>query len=414
MKFSAVVISVAIAATSTSAFTAPSRVNRGSSMLFSSEMKETAPTTTTTTTTEEDVPEKDMKKFEEKVAETTKVELKAAVAAPAEPAPVAVPVVAEPVAVIANTIPDKSRILAGRYDSIPESVAIPFLKRPTKLDGTHAGDFGFDPLGLSEEFDLYAMQESEIRHARLAMLAVIGWPMSELLAPEWMLRANGCAPSVLNGFNPVSFLSVVAAFGAIGFFEYKTSLRRNIDTPFGKMHREDMEDTWKFGVAGDYGFDPLNLYSSIGDNAYARKGLREVEISHGRSAMLGITAFAAWEAITGHAITDSASIFFTPNAVLPGLYASYLAFGYFFEREESDTYIRWKMSSEGTARWENLKIGLNMNTPAIVEAGAGSAGLPDFDMITEFPEKAAAFFDGIQDKYNNLEKTYMDKVVKKD
>ena len=56
MKFSAVVISVAIAATSTSAFTAPSRVNRGSSMLFSSEMKETAPTTTTTTTTEEDVP----------------------------------------------------------------------------------------------------------------------------------------------------------------------------------------------------------------------------------------------------------------------------------------------------------------------------------------------------------------------
>ena len=145
MKFSAVVISVAIAATSTSAFTAPSRVNRGSSMLFSSEMKETAPTTTTTTTTEEDVPgtidaaelksslsssssssltlttqsspsspilEKDMKKFEEKVAETTKVELKAAVAAPAEPAPVAVPVVAEPVAVVANTIPDKSRILA--------------------------------------------------------------------------------------------------------------------------------------------------------------------------------------------------------------------------------------------------------------------------------------------------------------
>ena len=144
MKFSAVVISVAIAATSTSAFTAPSRVNRGSSMLFSSEMKETAPTTTTTTT-EEDVPgtidaaelksslsssssssptlttqsspsspilEKDMKKFEEKVAETTKVELKAAVAAPAEPAPVAVPVVAEPVAVVANTIPDKSRILA--------------------------------------------------------------------------------------------------------------------------------------------------------------------------------------------------------------------------------------------------------------------------------------------------------------
>jgi hypothetical protein len=139
MKFSAVVISVAIAATSTSAFTAPSRVNRVSSMLFSSEMKETAPTTTTTT--EEDVPgtidaaelkssssssptlttksspsspvlEKDMKKFEEKVAETTKVELKAAVAAPPKAVAAPVPVVEEPVAVVASTIPDKSRILA--------------------------------------------------------------------------------------------------------------------------------------------------------------------------------------------------------------------------------------------------------------------------------------------------------------
>jgi hypothetical protein len=34
-------------------------------------------------------------------------------------------------------------------------------------------------------------------------------------------------------------------------------------------------------------------------------------------------------------------------------------------------------------------------------------------MITEFPEKAAAFFDGLQGKYDNLEKTYMDKIVGK-
>merc|ERR1719287_422302 len=156
------------------------------------------------------------------------------------------------------------RIQPGRYADMTNSIALPFLPRPTALDGSHAGDYGFDPLGLSEKLDFYAMQEAEIRHARLAMLAVVGWPMSELLAPSWMLQ-DGCAPSVLNGVNPLSFLGIVAFLG----------------------------------VAGDYNFDPLNWYASCGDDFKGRKGLRDVEISHGRVAMLGITYFAAWEALTG-------------------------------------------------------------------------------------------------------------------
>lgn len=406
MKFSAVVISVALAATQTSAFMAPAPARSVKSVhtpLFSSETtEESAPTTTTTTT--EDAPEAEMKNFEEKVAEETAAELKVAAAA-APPAPVTAETY------VLKTI-DKSKIIPGRTSESPMSVAVPFLQRPPKLDGTQAGDFGFDPLGFTEDYDLFTMQEAELRHARLAMLAVIGWPMSELIAPSWMLQ-NGCAPSVLNGFNPVSFLAVVAAFGAVGFFEYKTALRRNDDTAFGKMHRADLADCvdGKYGVAGDYNFDPLNLYTSIGDDAYARKGLREVEISHGRSAMLGITAFAAWEAITGHPIVEN-SMFFHPNAELPALVAAYYAFGYFFERDEetAGTYYRFKMSSEGTARWENLKIGMGMNSPPSTEGN----GLPDFDAITEFPEKAGAFFEKIQSKYEGLENAYMNNVVKKD
>ena len=68
------------------------------------------------------------------------------------------------------------------------SVSVPFLKRPTNLDGTHAGDVGFDPLGLSEQFDLYTMMEAEVRHSRLAMLAVVGWPLAALLGPNFMLH----------------------------------------------------------------------------------------------------------------------------------------------------------------------------------------------------------------------------------
>ncbi|KAG7373031.1 chlorophyll A-B binding protein [Nitzschia inconspicua] len=334
------------------------------------------------------------------------------------------PVVVEeskPAAVAASSpstpapVVDKNKIQPGRFAESEYSIAIPFLKRPSKLDGTHAGDFGFDPLGLTEEWDLYTMQEAEIRHARLAMLAVVGWPLSELVAPSWMLQENGCAPSVLNGFNPLSFVAVVAAFSALGFFEYKTALRKTDDTPLGKIHHDDMSEIWKYGVAGDYSFDPLNLYESIGNDAYARKGLREVEISHGRSAMLGITGFAMWEFLTGHPIVEN-SMFFHPNALLPVLVAAYVAFGQFYEfdEESSEMFFRFKMSSEGEARMENLKMGLGIGR------GSGSndesVSIPDFDLssLSEMPEKIANAANSLKAGIDKLQDSYMDNVVQPD
>lgn len=35
-----------------------------------------------------------------------------------------------------------------------KSKALPFLESPATLDGTMTGDFGFDPLGLTENIDL--------------------------------------------------------------------------------------------------------------------------------------------------------------------------------------------------------------------------------------------------------------------
>jgi hypothetical protein len=276
------------------------------------------------------------------------------------------------------------------------------MMRPPALDGTHAGDFGFDPLGFTEDYDLYTMQEHEIRHARLAMLAVVGWPMSELLAPDWMLQ-QGCAPSVLNGFNPVSFIATLAIFGALGFFEFKTSLRRVDDKELGKTHIADMTDVWKWGVAGDYNFDPLRLYSSIGDDAYARKGLREVEISHGRMAMLGITAFAAWEAVSGHPIVEN-SMFFEPNLLLPALVAGYVAFGQIYELEKSETFLKFKVSSEGEARLENLRM-------AMPAAGSDTES-KEPSKLSEIADKAMELMKELPSKIDGLQDSYMENVVK--
>lgn len=292
----------------------------------------------------------------------------------------------------------------GRYDGTTESIALPFLPRPTALDGTHAGDYGFDPLGISEKLDLYTMQESELRHSRLAMLAVVGWPMSELLAPDWMLQ-DGCAPSVLNGVNPLSFLAIVGFLGAAGYFEMKTSLRSNIGTPMGKQHQKDMSAVWAYGVAGDYNFDPLNLYSSCGNDWKGRKGLREVEVSHGRMAMLGITYFSAWEALTGHPIVEN-NMLFHPNAMLPLLAAGYLAWSQVYEISPLNEYpIEVKYTNEGEMKLKRFQKGVqelvNENaetTEKVVKV------LKDIDDRYDVVEKLAAAPKQIEDKIRSTYK----------
>jgi len=328
---------------------------------------------------------------------------------------------------------NKNRIQPGRYDDKPTSIAIPFLKRPTQLDGTHAGDYGFDPLGFTESYDLYTMQESELRHGRLAMLAVVGWPLSELLGPKWMLQENGCAPSVLNGFNPISLVATALFFGAAGFFEFKTSLRCVVDKPLGKTHVEDMGDIWKYGVAGDYNFDPLGLYSSIGNDAVSRKGLRDVEVSHGRSAMLGITSFVIWEFLTKHPIVEN-SMFFHPNLLLPALYAGYVGITSVYDIEffENNRSASLRITSEGQAKLENAKMGLGINGPVEIP-GSALAKDENFQRATEslvsaintlgekvvapvaekVAEKAAPYVSEISDKVAEKTGPIMDKVTEK-
>jgi hypothetical protein len=49
------------------------------------------------------------------------------------------------------------------------------------LDGSLVGDLGFDPVGFAKNKDeLFLLREAEIKHGRIAMLAALGWPSSEL------------------------------------------------------------------------------------------------------------------------------------------------------------------------------------------------------------------------------------------
>jgi len=155
------------------------------------------------------------------------------------------------------------------------SDSVPFLKQPTNLDGSLPGDVGFDPLGFSEVFDIKVLREAELKHGRIAMLAVLGWTIQEtapasihpgfptlppIEAHDVLVKSGGMSQILLW----TSFLEI---FGGIALFQ----------TIQGKRY------------PGDFQFDPLGL--SQGNNAGKFEQYQLAEIKHSRLAMLAFSGF---------------------------------------------------------------------------------------------------------------------------
>ncbi|CAE8593138.1 unnamed protein product [Polarella glacialis] len=196
-------------------------------------------------------------------------------------------------------------------------VAIPFLGAPAYRSFVFnvPGDSGFDPAGLAKDLETFtSMREAEIKHARLAMLATVGWPIAELkskgLAEAWGMRddllPNGQVPSVLNGglFDdapiPIS-LGVFFLLAAI------------IDVKKAPGSQP-----------GFYGFDPLNLkgfrlpfWPFVGALPKGRQWMGDAELKNGRLAMVAITAFAFQEFVTKVPVVQETPYLFYVQNFMP-------------------------------------------------------------------------------------------------
>ena len=172
------------------------------------------------------------------------------------------------------------------------------IKAPVLLDGSFAGDVGFDPFGFSKtNKTLYWMREAEIKHARLAMLAAVGWPLSELwhkpiaefMHLDSILASGDREPSILNGGLSSVYASgmLMASIVIAGLLEGKAM---NSGEVF--WNAEKSEDY----KPGDLGFDPLGFYTKRKGN---KKEMETAEIKNGRLAMIAITAYVAQELVTG-------------------------------------------------------------------------------------------------------------------
>jgi len=174
------------------------------------------------------------------------------------------------------------------------SKSLPFMLKPSKLDGSLPGDRGFDPLGLSNiddlGLDLYWLREAELKHARVAMLASFG-----ALAQEAGLVFPG-QPSVKNQIdafwqffdsNPGPIFAGVVVIGIVEIFS-------GLAVTEGKKSGDR--------APGDFGFNPLNL----GKTPSSFKDLAEKEISNGRLAMWAAAGILLQGSITGAGALENA------------------------------------------------------------------------------------------------------------
>lgn len=155
------------------------------------------------------------------------------------------------------------------------SKALPFLKRPPLLDGELPGDVGFDPLELAKsKQDLYKYREAEVKHGRLAMLASVAWPFSDML----YYQQHHHAPSPFDGVQSIGsndwFIIVVISAFVESFGMFK-SMNRVQDPSY---------------FPGNLGFDPFDLYPY--DDEIQGKVMQLAEIKHGRVAMVAVLIHA--------------------------------------------------------------------------------------------------------------------------
>lgn len=190
----------------------------------------------------------------------------------------------------ATPAPKKAQRIPAKWIPVGNVLA------PAVLDGTMAGDVGFDPLGFAKtKKGLYWMREAEVKHARLAMLGAVGWPLSELwhkqiasfFGLQSILADNDRAPSLLNGGLSNTWVTGMLMMSIIiaGILEGKAmnsgEIFWNADKPTDY-------------VPGKIGFDPLNLYNVRGN----KMTMETAEIKNGRLAMIAITAFVFQEFAT--------------------------------------------------------------------------------------------------------------------
>lgn len=165
------------------------------------------------------------------------------------------------------------------------SKSVPFLTHPKNTDGL-VGSVGFDPIGFSDSWDIKWMQEAEIKHGRVCMLATVGFVAAEFVKfpmySDIQFEDSNLAPTL------VGTSAMMQIVFAAGFEEWRTNNgNMTAETMFSDPDR----------VPGKIGFDPAGFYAKKSEAEM--KVLELQEIKNGRLAMLAIGGMIHHNFVTG-------------------------------------------------------------------------------------------------------------------
>eukprot|EP00192_Tetraselmis_astigmatica_P018122 CAMPEP_0117658926 /NCGR_PEP_ID=MMETSP0804-20121206/6137_1 /TAXON_ID=1074897 /ORGANISM="Tetraselmis astigmatica, Strain CCMP880" /LENGTH=256 /DNA_ID=CAMNT_0005465505 /DNA_START=94 /DNA_END=864 /DNA_ORIENTATION=- len=198
---------------------------------------------------------------------------------------------------------------------------------PAHLDGSLAGDFGFDPLNLGSDPEIlkYFVQ-AELVHARFAMTAVAGILIPGLLIPgfpQWYEAGEVYVkehPEMSFGgllFTQLFMMGWVETKRIMDFKNPGSQNDPNFDDAIGISEAcQGMEN----GYPGGKVFDPFGF--AKGD-AESFKSYKTKEIKNGRLAMLAFVGFVAQHEATGKGpiqnlfdhLADPQAVTFATNGV---------------------------------------------------------------------------------------------------
>jgi len=169
------------------------------------------------------------------------------------------------------------------------SRSLPFLKKPKNLDGL-VGSEDFDPIGFAEYFDVKWLQEAELKHARVSMLAVVGWLVQSagihLPSPDGLYDVA----NPIDAFFHVGASPIAQIFLTIGALE---SINHNGKLGMTDMHSDPATEVGKFSLP-IYGASQLK-----GKSPAAIADLKLKEIRNGRLAMFAIGGLVHQTIVTG-------------------------------------------------------------------------------------------------------------------
>lgn len=171
------------------------------------------------------------------------------------------------------------------------------------------------PKILKVLFKNVSLKEAEIKHSRIAMLAVTGRFSAEIIHPKLaimlysdnLLANKELVPSLLNGnLCKIHPLFYIFTLSYVMLFE----LNHLIDI-------SDLTAVNKKKVEKNYIFDPLNIYN--GKNEIEKNKIKDIEINFGRIAMILSSFFTYYEYITKKSIINNEILHIYPWLIF-GIY----------------------------------------------------------------------------------------------